>query len=92
MERPLLADRVEKLKNRATPKISQMSHAGDFSRCKALQNRYGRQRPLLPQLMWSLTSQRLRCISGPENFRSSAKKDFFNTIGAKRTLASADVT
>jgi hypothetical protein len=37
--------------------------------------------------MWSLTSQRERCISGPENFQSSAKKDFFNTTGAKRKLA-----
>src|SRR5258705_10781757 len=30
--------------------------------------------------MWSLTSQRERRASGPENFQSSAKKDFFNTI------------
>ena len=28
--------------------------------------------------MWSLTSQRERRTSGPENFQSSAKKDFFN--------------
>jgi len=31
-------------------------------------------------LMWTLTSQRDRRTSGPENFQSSAKKDFFNTI------------
>ena len=36
--------------------------------------------------MWSLTSQRDRRTSGPENFQSSAKKDFFNTIGAKRNV------
>jgi hypothetical protein len=36
-------------------------------------------------LMWSLTSQRERRTSGPENFQPSAKKDFFNTIGTKRT-------
>jgi len=30
--------------------------------------------------MWSLTSQRERRTSGPENFQSQAKKDFFNTI------------
>jgi hypothetical protein len=35
--------------------------------------------------MWSLTSQRVRRTSGPGNFQSSAKKDFFNTIGTKRT-------
>ena len=28
--------------------------------------------------MWSLNSQRERRTSGPENFQSSAKKDFFN--------------
>jgi hypothetical protein len=35
--------------------------------------------------MWSLTSQRERRTSGPENFQSSAKKDFFNTIDPNRT-------
>jgi hypothetical protein len=32
---PLCADCVEKLENRGAPKISQMSHVGNFSRCKA---------------------------------------------------------
>jgi len=40
--------------------------------------------PFLRSLMWSLTPQRERRTSGPENFQSSAKKDFFNTIGTKR--------
>jgi hypothetical protein len=40
----------------------------------------------LRQLMWSLTSQRERRASDPENFKSSAKRDFFNNIGAKRTF------
>jgi hypothetical protein len=31
-----MADCVEKLENRAAPKISQMERIGDFSRCKAL--------------------------------------------------------
>jgi hypothetical protein len=31
--------------------------------------------------MWSLKSLRVRRTSGPENFQSLAKKDFFNTIG-----------
>jgi hypothetical protein len=35
--------------------------------------------------MWSPTSPRLERISGPEKFCSSAKKDFFNTIGPKPT-------
>src|SRR5260370_18519986 len=33
---PPSADCVEKLENRGSPKISQVSHVGDFSRCKAL--------------------------------------------------------
>ena len=33
--------------------------------------------------MWSLNSPRERRTSGPENFQSSAKKDFFNTIRQK---------
>src|SRR4051812_3291138 len=36
--------------------------------------------------MWSLTSQRERRTSGPEDFQSSAKKDFFNTIPFKADL------
>src|SRR5258708_7021664 len=35
--------------------------------------------------MWSLTSPRTNRISGPKNFRSLVKKDFFNTIGTFRT-------
>jgi hypothetical protein len=36
--------------------------------------------------MWSLTSQRTSRISGPKNFRSIVKKDFFNTIDPNQTL------
>jgi hypothetical protein len=35
-KRPLRADCVEKLENRAAPKISQMQRIDDFSRCNAL--------------------------------------------------------
>jgi hypothetical protein len=35
-EGPLCADCVEKLENRAAPKISQMQRIDDFSRCNAL--------------------------------------------------------
>src|SRR6478752_7163317 len=34
--------------------------------------------------MWSPHLAAKRRTSGPENFQSSAKKDFVNTIGAKR--------
>jgi hypothetical protein len=36
LECPLCADCVEKLENRAAPKISQMLRIVDFSRCNAL--------------------------------------------------------
>src|SRR5258708_4456911 len=36
--------------------------------------------------MRSLSSQRERRTSGPENFQSSAKKDFFNNIRHKRPI------
>ena len=36
--------------------------------------------------MWSLTSPRAERISGPEKFRSSARKDFFNSICQKQTF------
>src|SRR5882672_2590344 len=40
--------------------------------------------------MWSLTSKRERRTSGPENFRPSAKRDFFNTICQLQTYNLAD--
>jgi hypothetical protein len=46
----------------------------------------------LRQLMWSLTSQRERRTSGPEDFQSSAKKDFFNIIRQKRSFHSRVVS
>jgi hypothetical protein len=39
--------------------------------------------------MWSLTSPRTNRISGPKNFRSLVKKDFFNTIDPKQTSKGA---
>src|ERR1044071_6962079 len=40
--------------------------------------------------MWSLTSRRVRRTSGPQNFQSSAKKAFFNTIGHLQTCPAQD--
>jgi hypothetical protein len=39
--------------------------------------------------MWSRTSSRAKRISDPKRFRSSPKKEFFNTIRQKRPLHSA---
>jgi hypothetical protein len=35
--------------------------------------------------MWSPTSARAKRTSGARKFRSPTEKDFFNTIGTKRT-------
>jgi hypothetical protein len=47
----------------------------------------------LGETIWSLTSPRTKRISGPKNFGSSAKKDFFNTIArtADTTQGSREV-
>jgi len=37
--------------------------------------------------MWSLISSRAKGINGPEKFRSSAEKDFCNTIRPEADLA-----
>jgi hypothetical protein len=54
-------------------------------RRNALWRRYEGPWSILGETMWSLTSPHTKRISGPKNFRSSAEKDFFNTIGHKRT-------
>jgi hypothetical protein len=45
----------------------------------------------LCETMWSLASPRAKRISSPQNFHSSAEKDFFNTIGSERTWRDARV-
>ena len=69
------------------PKISRRSNFRRLYRCKAPQRRYEGPWPFLCETMWSLTSPPAKRISGPKKFRSSAKKGFCNTIGAKRTFA-----
>ena len=53
--------------------------------CLAIQRRYEGPWSILDELIWSLTSPRVRRINGSKKFRSSPQKDFFNTIGAFRT-------
>ena len=53
--------------------------------CLAIQRRYEGPWSILDESIWSLTSPRVRRISGSKKFRSSPQKDFFNTIGAFRT-------
>jgi hypothetical protein len=46
----------------------------------------------LRRCMWSLTSPHEERTSGPKKIRSSVKKDFFNTIGAKRTFEKTETS
>jgi hypothetical protein len=78
--RPLCADTVAKVENRTSVKISQKPMFSRLGRCNARQGRYEGPWSFLGKTMWSLTSPRAECISGPEKFRSSARKDFFNSI------------
>jgi hypothetical protein len=41
----------------------------------------------LNKTIWSLTSPRVKCISGFKNFRSLSQKDFYKNIRQKRPLA-----
>src|SRR4030081_668480 len=40
----------------------------------------------LDETIWSLTSPRVKRISGTKNFRSPPQKDFCNNIGTKRDI------
>jgi hypothetical protein len=76
-ERLLLADTVEKLENRAAPKISRRSIVRSLYRCAALQDQYEGPWSLLCKSMWSPTSPHVERTSSPKKFGPSAEKDFF---------------
>jgi hypothetical protein len=77
----LLADIVAKVENRTTQKISRKSISGLLCCCIACQRLCGDPRSILDETIWSLTSPRVRRISGSKNFRSPPQKDFCNNIG-----------
>jgi hypothetical protein len=77
---PKSADTVAKVENQTSPKISRKSIFRGLSRCNALWRRYEGPWSILDETMWSLTSPRAKRIRSPKKFRSSPKKDFFNTI------------
>jgi hypothetical protein len=74
----VLADTVAKVENRTTLKISRKSIFGILYCCKAPQRRYEGPWSFLSETMWPLTSTRAKRIGGPEKFRPSGEKDFFN--------------
>jgi len=72
---------VAKVENRTTLKISRKVIFRLLCCCLAIQRRYEGPWSILDESIWSLTSPRVKRISGSKNFRSSPQKDFFNTIG-----------
>jgi hypothetical protein len=73
-------DTVAKVENRTTPKISQKLIFGLLCDSIAFQSRQEGPWSILEEAIRSLTSPRVKRISGSKNFRSTPQKDFCNTI------------
>src|SRR5258707_14404441 len=78
-------DTVAKVENRTTLKISRKLIFRLLCCCLAIQRRYEGPWSISDGSIWSLTSPRVKRIRGSKKFRSSPRKDFFNTIGTFRT-------
>jgi hypothetical protein len=78
--RQSLSDCVAKVENRTTPKISQKLILGLLCGSVAFQSRQEGPWSILDEAIWSLTSPRVKRISGSKNFRSTPQKDFCNNI------------
>ena len=76
-------DTVAKVENRATRKISRKLIFGLLRRCVAFQGHHGGPWSILDETIWSLTSPRVKRISGSKNFRSPPQKDFCNNIPSR---------
>jgi hypothetical protein len=73
-------DTVAKVENRTTPKISQKLIFGLLCDSIAFQSRQEGPWSILEEAIRSLTSPRVKRISGSKNFRSTPQKDFCNNI------------
>jgi hypothetical protein len=73
-------DTVAKVENRTTPKISQKLIFGLLCDSIAFQSRQEGPWSILEEAIQSLTSPRVKRISGSKNFRSTPQKDFCNNI------------
>jgi hypothetical protein len=88
-----LKGRTEKL-NELSPLTDGMAYApagsassqiGLLCCCVAFQRHHGGPWSILNETIWSLTSPRVKRISGSKDFHSSPQNDFCNKIGTKRT-------
>ena len=77
MRRRLVADIVAKVENRATQKISRKSISGPHCCCLACKRHYEGPWSILAKAIWSLTSPRVRRISGSKNFSFVPPKRLF---------------
>ena len=77
---PFGADTVAKVENRTTPKISQKLIFGLLCDSIAFQSRQEGPWSILEEAIWSLTSPRVKRISGSKHFRPTPQKDFCNNI------------
>jgi hypothetical protein len=86
----LLADTVEKVENLSLLKISPVSTLGLLVRCKSSQPNYDEPWSILRDATRYLTSLCVWLASEARKILPDAQNDFFNTIGAKRPVASED--
>jgi hypothetical protein len=86
LEVRLTPDTVAKVENRTTLKISRKLIFGLLCCCLAFQ-RHDRG-SILDETIWSLTSPRVKRISGSRIFRSSPQKDFCNNIPPRADIVS----
>jgi hypothetical protein len=79
---------VAKSRKSNNPKnLARKSISGVLCCCIACQRHYGGRCSILDETIWSLTSPRVKRISGSKNFRSTPQKDFCNKIGGEADLA-----
>src|ERR1700730_631855 len=76
-------DTVAKVENRSAPKISRKLIFGRLCRCVAFQRHEEGPWSILGETISSLTSPRVKRISGSGNFCSSPQKGFCNSIPPK---------
>jgi hypothetical protein len=79
---------VAKVENRTTPKISQKLIFGLLCGSIAFQSRQEGPWSILDEAIWSLTSPRVKRISGSKNFRATPQKDFCNNIPLSTDIVS----
>jgi hypothetical protein len=85
LPRPFRADIVAKVENRATQKILPKPISGLLCCCIACQRHCGDPWSILNKTIWSVTSPRVKRISGSKNSRASPQKEFCNNICQQAT-------